>query len=266
MSLVGNIIRSVIGGGSRGNSRSATPASSSQVGFSPKPSAGFSPEPSAGFSPRPSAGFSPAPSIAQQKAQEQQRLAQLKAQQLAQQRQLKIAQQQRNLKLAVLLKNQQKQNQSLMKLRQARIDALRAAEQHIGKSTSNTFKTLKNKYNTLLQHERKVNQSFDVTKTNQSPIVVPLNIKGASAVINLKNSNKKIPPQPKEFQVLSNGGVKYGKVTYVGNSVVPNTNGKTANQIQAEGFKIARSQGITKRGTYSLNLPRIIMLNQKHKR
>jgi len=62
-------------------------------------------------------------------------------------------------------------------------------------------------------------------------------------------------PVPTEINVLKSGGVRVGKVTYIGNAVVPFTDGKTANQIQQETFRQARSQGITKRGTYSATIP-----------
>jgi len=63
----------------------------------------------------------------------------------------------------------------------------------------------------------------------------------------LKEQNK--------IKVLSSGGVRVGGVEYVGNAVVTGTGGKTANQIQNEWWKEARKQGITKRGTYSVDLP-----------
>jgi len=58
-----------------------------------------------------------------------------------------------------------------------------------------------------------------------------------------------------EIKVLSSGGVRVGGVTHIGESIVSGTGGKTANQIQNEWWKKAREQGITKRGTYSVDLP-----------
>jgi len=63
------------------------------------------------------------------------------------------------------------------------------------------------------------------------------------------------PPKTDTIKVLSGGGVMVGTTEFIGEVIVPGTLGKTANQIQNEWWKEARKQGITKKGTYSVNLP-----------
>ena len=52
--------------------------------------------------------------------------------------------------------------------------------------------------------------------------------------MSLENAQKVNAVMTENAKILQSGGVQVGKVTYHGNAVVPNTNGKTANQLQQE--------------------------------
>ena len=58
------------------------------------------------------------------------------------------------------------------------------------------------------------------------------------------------------YTLNSDGSVTENGITYSGKSIIPGT-GKTANQIQQEGFKEARSQGINQMGNYSIKYTQI---------
>jgi hypothetical protein len=57
---------------------------------------------------------------------------------------------------------------------------------------------------------------------------------GQKQSMNLANAQKLGATITENAQILKKGGVKVGNVTYHGNSIIPNTNGKTANQLQTE--------------------------------
>ena len=73
---------------------------------------------------------------------------------------------------------------------------------------------------------------------------------GYSPFVSSEASNPSSPSQL-NYTLNSDGSVTENGITYSGKSIIPGT-GKTANQINQEGFKEARSQGINQMGTYSI--------------
>lgn len=66
------------------------------------------------------------------------------------------------------------------------------------------------------------------------------------------NVNTSSPTQTK-IQIIGGTGVRYGNTTYTGNSIVPNSGGLTANQIQQETLRMVKAQNPNiNAGSYNL--------------
>jgi len=100
-------------------------------------------------------------------------------------------------------------------------------------------------------------QSVRATESEKLMYKITRRRNGGGSKVSSEDTNKDVQKQETTTDVnrdvlrVGRGGVTYGRGEYIGNAVVPDTGGKTANQLRQEAFLMAREKyGNVKRDSY----------------